>query len=231
MAERSPVIQTNNVSKIYNKMETPVVALRDISIEIQKGEFVAIVGSSGSGKSTLLHILGALDQPSSGEYTLNGEGVSLIHDDELSRIRRTQIGFVFQVFNLIHQLHILDNVVLPLRYDGVDEETAIRKAKEALKRVGLEDRLFHKPSELSGGECQRAAIARALAIDPVVLLADEPTGNLDSESGNTILALFQELREEGHTIIVVTHDDDVASRVDRIVTLCDGSVVERESPS
>ena len=229
MAERALVIQTNKVSKIYKKLETPVVALRDVSISIYKGEFVAIVGSSGSGKSTLLHILGALDQPTSGIYTLNGEVVSLIHDDELSRLRRTQIGFVFQVFNLIHQLHILDNVALPLRYDGVDEVTAIRKAKESLKRVGLEDRLFHKPSELSGGECQRAAIARALAIDPVVLLADEPTGNLDSESGNTILSLFEELRQEGHTIIVVTHDDGVANRADRIVTLRDGSVSQRES--
>jgi putative ABC transport system ATP-binding protein len=222
-----PLIEMCNVSRVYDKMETPVIALRDVSIQINKGEFVSIVGASGSGKSTLLHIIGALDKPTTGTYTLEGALCSSISDDALSKIRRTKIGFIFQVFNLIQQLNVIENVVLPLRYDGMDDALAIEKAKESIERVGLTNRMLHKPAELSGGECQRVAIARALAINPSVLLADEPTGNLDSSSGEKILSLFEDIRNEGHTLVVVTHDETVAKRADRIIELRDGAVVAR----
>lgn len=223
--ERVPLIAISNVSKEYDRLDSPVVALRSVSLKITKGEFVSIVGPSGSGKSTLLHMLGALDRPTSGIYKLDGVIVSSLEDDALSRIRRTKIGFVFQVFNLIHQLNVLENVVLPLQYDGVDEVVARQKAMRCIERVGLENRVSHKPSELSGGECQRVAIARALAVEPSVLLADEPTGNLDTETGEQILLLFEELQAEGHTVIVVTHDMSIAERADRTIVLRDGKTV------
>jgi putative ABC transport system ATP-binding protein len=229
MSREIPIIEITNVSKVYNKLGTRVDALRDVSFQIDKGEFVSIIGPSGSGKSTLLHILGALDNPTTGEYILDGNHVSSMSDDVVSKIRRTKIGFVFQVFNLIHQLDVLENVTLPLRYAGVESEVAIATAKQCIHRVGLSDRMLHTPSELSGGERQRAAIARALAIQPTVLLADEPTGNLDSETGETILSLFEELHNEGHTLIVVTHDASVAQRADRSIVLLDGLVVREES--
>lgn len=203
-----------------------MVALQDVSLQINEGEFVSIVGPSGSGKSTLLHILGALDRPSTGVYTLDGIDVSTLDDSALSKIRRTKIGFVFQVFNLIHQLNVLENVVLPLQYDGMDDAKAHEKAMECIDRVGLLERVLHTPSELSGGERQRVAIARSLAISPSVLLADEPTGNLDSVTGEQILALFEELRDEGHTVLVVTHDKAIAQRADRIIALQDGEIVQ-----
>lgn len=225
MFVNDPIIEVRNVSKVYNKLESRVDALRDVSFQINKGEFVSIVGASGSGKSTLLHILGALDNPTSGEYILDGNDVSTMSDDVVSKVRRTKIGFVFQVFNLIHQLDVLDNVTLPLRYDGAESEVATARAKECLERVGLEGRMRHTPAELSGGERQRVAIARALAIRPSVLLADEPTGNLDSGTGETILSLFEELHTEGHTLVVVTHDSSVAERADRSIHLQDGLLV------
>tara|TARA_X000001036_G_scaffold82454_2_gene74322 strand:+ start:3039 stop:3728 length:690 start_codon:yes stop_codon:yes gene_type:complete len=223
--EQVPLIAISNVSKEYDRLDSPVVALRSVSLKITKGEFVSIVGPSGSGKSTLLHMLGALDRPTSGIYKLDGVIVSSLEDDALSRIRRTKIGFVFQVFNLIHQLNVLENVVLPLQYDGVDEVVARQKAMRCIERVGLKNRVSHKPSELSGGECQRVAIARALAVEPSVLLADEPTGNLDTETGEQILLLFEELQAEGHTVIVVTHDMSIAERADRTIVLRDGETV------
>ena len=220
------MIRVRNVSKVYCETETHVVALDRVNIDVQQGEFVAIVGPSGSGKSTLLNILGALDRPTSGSYELHGKDVATLDDNALSEIRRTNIGFVFQVFNLIGQLSVLDNVSLPLRYAGVSDNTARKTAISCLERVGLSHRTAHVPSQLSGGEQQRAAIARAIAIDPAVLLADEPTGNLDSASGDTILGLFEELHAEGHTIIVVTHDTRVAARANRTITIRDGAIVD-----
>jgi putative ABC transport system ATP-binding protein len=224
--QHTPLISISHVFKEYNSKDTPVVALQDVSLQINEGEFVSIVGPSGSGKSTLLHILGALDRPSTGVYTLDGIDVSTLDDSALSKIRRTKIGFVFQVFNLIHQLNVLENVVLPLQYDGMDDAKAHEKAMECIDRVGLLERVLHTPSELSGGERQRVAIARSLAISPSVLLADEPTGNLDSVTGEQILALFEELRDEGHTVLVVTHDKAIAQRADRIIALQDGEIVQ-----
>lgn len=223
--EHAPLISIRKVSKEYNRLDTPVIALRDVSLQISKGEFVSIVGPSGSGKSTLLHILGALDRPSAGVYKLNGVAVSSLDDNALSKIRRTKIGFIFQVFNLIHQLNVLENVMLPLQYDGVEDGAARAKATECIARVGLSSRAMHTPSELSGGERQRVAIARSLVINPSVLLADEPTGNLDSVTGEHILTLFEELRDEGHTVIVVTHDRGIALRADRVIALRDGEIV------
>jgi putative ABC transport system ATP-binding protein len=226
MATSMIIVQVQKLTKVYSEIETPVVALDDVSLEIKQGEFVAIVGPSGSGKSTLLHLIGALDTPTNGTYLLRGNNVASMSDDALSKIRRSEIGFVFQVFNLIGQMNVLDNVALPLRYAGMGDEEAEARAEVCLSRVGLLHRKSHLPSQLSGGEKQRAAIARALAIEPAVLLADEPTGNLDSSSGETILTLFDELHAEGHTIIVVTHDKQVAARSDRVITICDGKIVE-----
>lgn len=227
MVDALPIIDAINVSKVYEKRGARLEVLKGVSMQVQSGEFVSIVGPSGSGKSTLLHLLGALDNPTAGEYIFDGLCVSSMTDDIVSKIRRTRIGFVFQVFNLVHQLDILENVTLPLRYDGMEDAKAIAQAKICLGRVGLSDRVRHRPAELSGGERQRAAIARALAINPSLLLADEPTGNLDSASGDTILSLFEELHNEGQTIIIVTHDTTIARRADRTITLQDGLVVQQ----
>jgi putative ABC transport system ATP-binding protein len=205
-----------------------VLALKGASLVVSTGEFVALVGTSGSGKSTLLQLLGCLDRPDAGSLRIDGEEVSQLSDEALARVRNQRIGFVFQSFHLLPRLRADDNVALPLRYAGVAKPERLARARELLERVGLGDRLHHLPSELSGGQCQRVAIARALAVDPPLLLADEPTGNLDTASGAEVLSLFRELHDAGRTIVMVTHDPEVAALADRRIHLEDGAIV-RES--
>lgn len=224
------VIAAKDICKVY-RLEggLEVHALRGLDLEIQRGQYVAIMGPSGSGKSTLLQILGCLDVPSSGSYKLAGQEVSELSEDDLSAIRNQRIGFIFQAYNLLPRANALHNVALPLMYRGTPTKVRIERAREALARVGLGDRLDHRPNQLSGGQKQRVAIARALATDPDILLADEPTGNLDSKTGEEILGLFQELHEEGRTIIMVTHEQDVAEHCEEIVRVRDGKVEIIES--
>src|SRR4026208_2266641 len=198
------LIRLQNISRVYQLGAETIYALRDVSLEIERGEYVAIMGPSGSGKSTLMNLLGCLDSPTSGKYELNGTDVSYMDDNELADVRNREIGFVFQTFNLLPRSNALHNVLLPLIYAGMSPEERKQKALDALTQVGLADRIHHKPNELSGGQRQRVAVARALANQPSILLADEPTGNLDSKTGKEILALFEELSAKGHTIIVVT---------------------------
>ncbi|MCD6455089.1 MAG: ABC transporter ATP-binding protein [Candidatus Aminicenantes bacterium] len=202
-----------------------VKALRGVSIEVEKGEYLAIMGPSGSGKSTLMNILGCLDTPTKGRYFLEGKDVSSLSDDDLALIRNQKIGFVFQSFHLLPRTPAIHNVELPLIYAGLSKKERRKKAEEALEIVGLKDRMYHKPNELSGGERQRVAIARAIVTRPSILLADEPTGNLDSKAGEEIMKIFEELHSHGNTIIVVTHDPNIASRTERIIKLKDGQVV------
>ncbi|MFZ2537766.1 MAG: ABC transporter ATP-binding protein, partial [Oscillospiraceae bacterium] len=202
----SALIEINKISKVYNPGENAVYALKDINLTIEKGEFIAIVGSSGSGKSTLMNILGCLDIPSSGTYSLEGSDVSSFSDDELSVIRNKKIGFIFQGFNLVQSLNAIENVELPLAYRGIKHSQRRELALQALQRVCLEDRAFHLPSQLSGGQQQRVAIARAIAARPPIILADEPTGNLDIKSGNDVMEILFDLNNEGKTIILITHD-------------------------
>ncbi|GEM48008.1 ABC transporter ATP-binding protein [Deinococcus cellulosilyticus] len=216
------VISLRDITKVYGEGESQVRALDGVSLDIKRGEYVALMGPSGSGKSTLMHILGCLDLPSSGEYLLADQQVSKLSEDQLAGVRNQRIGFVFQAFNLLARTSALTNVELPLAYRGTSRAERTRRAKEALERVGLGARLHHKPSELSGGQKQRVAIARALVQNPDVLLADEPTGNLDSKSTTDILALFDELHQEGRTIVLVTHEDEVGARAQRIIRLRDG---------
>lgn len=225
-----PVCELRQVRKIYYKPDGTVLveALAGIDICIPQGQYIAVMGPSGSGKSTLMNILGCLDQPTDGTYLLDGKDVSTMSDEELSRYRGEKIGFVFQAFNLISQLRVEDNVQVPLFYQGIEREERKRRAAEALAVVGLEDRMGHRPMELSGGQQQRAAIARALVGNPVVLMADEPTGNLDSATGEAILKVFDDLHRKGMTIIVVTHDESIASRCQRIVRFCDGLIESDE---
>jgi putative ABC transport system ATP-binding protein len=218
------VIKLNNITKIYHVGSEDVHALQSVSLEIHQNEYVAIMGPSGSGKSTLMNIVGCLDTPTSGLYELNNINVSEMNDNQLARIRNKEIGFVFQTFNLLARSDVLHNVELPLIYGGVSSSERKKMAREAIGRVGLTERIHHKPNELSGGQRQRVAIARALVTQPSILLADEPTGNLDSKTGDEIMALFDTLQKEGNTIILVTHEEYIAEHTDRIIRLRDGNI-------
>ncbi|HOS69891.1 MAG TPA: ABC transporter ATP-binding protein [Bacillota bacterium] len=218
------MIEIRNMSKIYQIGNVAVTALDNISLSIKQHEFVSIVGPSGSGKSTLMNMIGCLDVPTSGEYSLDGMEVSGLTDDQLAFIRNHKIGFVFQGFNLIQKLNALENVELPLIYQGIPTKERYERSVEALKLVGLEDRIHHRPSELSGGQQQRVAIARALVGNPQIILADEPTGNLDSKSGKDIMNMLKELHKKGSTIVLITHDNDIAMMAERIVRIQDGKI-------
>ena len=220
------IIETTQLIKDYSLGKVKVRALCGVDVVIQDGEFVAIMGPSGSGKSTLMHIIGCLDSPTEGKYFLDGVQVSELHRSELALIRNQKIGFVFQSFNLLPHLNILKNVELPLMYAGMSLRKRTEKAKQVLDSVGLSDRLRHKPTELSGGQRQRVAIARAIVNDPAIILADEPTGNLDSQAGGDILEIFTKLNNKGHTIIMVTHDSIVAERANRIIRIMDGKIFD-----
>ncbi len=219
------LIEIKDIYKIYNPGENSVHALDGVSLEINEGEFVAIIGQSGSGKSTLMNALGLLDRPTSGEYYLSGRNVATLTDDEQSEIRNKTIGFIFQGFNLIPSLTAIDNVELPLVYRGMKREERHALSTEALRRVGLEKRMYHKPSEMSGGQQQRVAIARAVAAKPPVILADEPTGNLDSASGKEVMKILHELSDEGRTVILITHDNEIAEEANRVIRIQDGKIV------
>src|SRR5712672_639185 len=226
-APDSAMISTVDLWKTYDMgSEQQVHALRGINLRIQRNEYVAIMGPSGSGKSTLMNLIGCLDSPSKGQYWLNGQQVSELDDDELARIRNKEIGFVFQTFNLLARATALHNVELPLIYNGTPSEERIRRAKEALRKVDLEDRMMHKPNELSGGQRQRVAIARALVNSPSIILADEPTGNLDSQTGNEIMALMDNLHAQGNTIVLVTHEHDISEYAHRVIYIRDGIIAD-----
>ena len=220
----STIITMSNIRKVYDTGKVKVEALKGIDLEIEAGEFVAIVGPSGSGKSTLMNLIGCLDTPSKGSYLLNSKQVSSMNDDELARIRNEEIGFVFQTFNLLPRATALHNVELPLIYAGMSAKARLEQANDALNRVELADRKTHRPNQLSGGQRQRVAIARALVNNPSILLADEPTGNLDSKTGVEIMALFARLHEGGNTIVLVTHEADVAAHAHRTIHIRDGQV-------
>lgn len=220
----SALVDVQDICKVYNPGENEVRALDHVSVQIHEKEFVAIIGQSGSGKSTLMNMLGCLDVPTSGTYMLHGKDVSHLSDDELSDIRNQEIGFIFQGFNLIQNLTALENVELPLIYRGVSKKERISLAENALKKVGLENRMDHKPSEMSGGQQQRVAIARAIAQAPPIILADEPTGNLDSASSKEIMQILKDLHEEGRTVILITHDNEIAAQAKRVIKIMDGRI-------
>ena len=230
MNDSRPVIDVRDVTKTYTLGDVKVEALRGVTFTIGRGEYVAIMGPSGSGKSTLMNLLGCLDRPTSGAYLLDGTDVSTLDDDALAAIRLKKLGFVFQGFNLLARTSALKNVALPLFYAGESTRARNAQATERLREVGLADRLDHKPSELSGGQQQRVAIARALVNDPAVLLADEPTGNLDSQTSEEIMTLFRQLNEEGRTIIMVTHDPNIAGHAKRVIRVLDGRLVSDGKP-
>src|SRR5512145_891078 len=221
-----PVISVRDLVKTYHVGEVTVRALRGANMDVEAGEFIAITGPSGSGKSTLMHILGCLDSPTSGSYRLDGEDISTLSGKRLAHVRNRKVGFVFQTFNLMPRLSVEENVALPLKYrGGVPHAERRTRARALLERLGLGNRIGHRPDELSGGERQRVAIARALVGEPAILMADEPTGNLDSRAGNEVLATFAELHAAGHTIVLVTHDPGVAARAQRVIQMSDGRVV------
>ncbi len=221
----NPLIEVNDLCKTYKLGNQKIEVLKGIKFSIQTNEYIALMGPSGSGKSTLMNILGCLDVPTSGTYFLNGKNVSILNDEELAKVRNQEIGFVFQQFNLLPRLSALENVALPLIYSGVDKSKRLKRAEEMLIKVQLHDRMRHKPNELSGGQCQRVAIARALINHPSIILADEPTGNLDSKTSEEIMNIFNDLHLAGHTIIIVTHEEDIALKAKRIIRLKDGKLV------
>lgn len=220
------LIHIENMKKIYNPGENEVRALDGIDIDIEKGDLVAIVGHSGSGKSTLMNMLGCLDTPTSGKYVLDGQDVASMTDNQLADVRNKEIGFIFQGFNLISNLDAVGNVELPLVYRGVSKNERKQLAMEALKSVGLEDRMKHKPNEMSGGQQQRVAVARAVAAKPPIILADEPTGNLDTKSTQEIMEILKELHRSGRTVIIITHDEEIASQAHRVIRILDGRIEE-----
>ena len=220
------MIKIDHLTKVYDTGSIQVEALKQINLEIEKGEFIAVMGPSGSGKSTLMNILGCLDRPTGGKYRLDEEKIEELNDVQLAAIRNKKIGFVFQSFNLLPRMSALKNVELPMMYGGVPPKARNERAIAALERVGLGDRMHHKSNELSGGQRQRVAIARSLVNDPAIILADEPTGNLDTKSGNEIMGIFQQLNEEGSTVILVTHEAEIAAYAKRVVAFRDGEIVE-----
>lgn len=220
-----PLLELRDIHKVYQVGSEQVRALDGVDLDVSSGEYLAIMGASGSGKSTLMNLLGCLDTPSSGSYRLNGIAVEALDDEELAAIRNEEIGFVFQTFNLLTRTSALGNVALPLVYAGVSQKKRREKAQRALERVGLGDRIAHRSNELSGGQRQRVAVARALVNEPSILLADEPTGNLDSATSGEIMELFDELNQSGNTVILVTHEDDIAAHAHRVVTLRDGKII------
>jgi len=226
--EDGPILAMEALCKNYQLGSHQLRVLREIDLTIHSGEYVAIMGPSGSGKSTLLNMIGCLDRPSSGDYRLGGQSVADLDDDELSMIRGARIGFIFQSFNLIAQLNVVENIEIPMYYQGFSERESDERARELATMVGLGDRLEHRPSELSGGQQQRVAIARALGNDPLIILADEPTGNLDSQSGSDILTILDRLHAEGKTLIVVTHDEHIATCAERVIRLFDGRIDKEE---
>lgn len=226
MTNPRPIIQVTHLSKVYKTEMVETIAINDISFTINKGEFVAIMGPSGSGKSTLMHILGALDRPTKGTYILDGENVENLTDDELADIRNRKIGFVFQAFNLLPRTTTLKNVMIPMMYAGIPREQRESTAKKFLEMVGLGDRLHHTSNQISGGQQQRVAIARALVLNPALILADEPTGNIASAQAEEIMAIFQQLNSKGHTIVMITHEPDIAEHAKRIIHIRDGKIVE-----
>lgn len=220
------LIHIENMKKIYNPGENEVRALDGIDLDIEKGDLVAIVGHSGSGKSTLMNMLGCLDTPTSGKYVLDGQDVASMTDNQLADVRNKEIGFIFQGFNLISNLDAVENIELPLVYRGVSKNERKQLAMEALKSVGLEDRMKHKPNEMSGGQQQRVAVARAVAAKPPIILADEPTGNLDTKSTQEIMEILKELHRSGRTVIIITHDEEIASQAHRVIRILDGRIEE-----
>lgn len=222
------MIKVSKLSKIYNIGEVKTIALDNVSFKIDKSEYVAIMGPSGSGKSTLMHILGALDQPTSGQYILSGENVSKLDEDQLADIRNRKIGFVFQSYNLLPRTTTMQNVMLPMSYAGIEKEIKIKTAKKYLEMVGLGNRLLHTTNQLSGGQQQRVAIARALVMNPAILLADEPTGNIASVQAEEIMSIFEKLNNQGHTIVMITHEPDIAKHAKRIIHIKDGRIEKDE---
>ncbi len=224
------IIQLHNICRYYNMGIETVKAVNDISLTVYRNEYVALMGPSGSGKSTLMNVLGCLDTPTSGDYFLHGQKVSEMSDGELADVRNKEIGFVFQTFNLLPRYSALENVILPLIYAGINKSERFKRGEQILEKVGLMDRMLHKPNELSGGQCQRVAIGRALINNPSIILADEPTGNLDSKTSTEIMLLLQNIHKDGNTIILVTHEEDIARYAHRIIRLKDG-LVESDEPN